>query len=167
MAQYCNEGQKTAVAAQTLYLGASISDFNLNMGWNGQRSQLSVKLVEDTVYNPQKNILGPYGSDIPKSEYRIDRDYKTGDHFLDCQSDEDCYRDEYGLRFDAKREEYKVSVNRGGETVEIPIKPSQERIPPGKIYYAWSATRGAFVSRYFVDIERNCNSFILTSFFFH
>ena len=149
MAQYCNEGRKTAVAAQTLYLGASISDFNLNMGWNGQRSQLSVKLVEDTVYNPQKNILGPYGSDIPGSSYNTN-DYPD-DHFLDCQSDEDCYRDEYALPFDAERKEYKVSVNRGGEKVEIPIKPSQERIPPGKIYYPWSARRGAFVSRYFVD----------------
>lgn len=32
---------------QTLFLGASIVDFNISMGWGGQPSQLSVTLVED------------------------------------------------------------------------------------------------------------------------
>jgi hypothetical protein len=32
---------------QTLFLGASIADFNLNMGWGGQPSQLTVTLIED------------------------------------------------------------------------------------------------------------------------
>ena len=148
MPQYCNEGQRKGVSAQTLYLGASVSDFNTNMGWNGQRSQLSVKLVEDQAYNPQKNILGTYGSDIPGTTYDVDN-YRP-DHFLDCDSDKDCYRDEYGLPFDANRAEYKVSVNRGGENVELPIKPSRERIPPGKVYYSWSSKNGAFVSKYWV-----------------
>ena len=43
MALPCSTG-KSSIAAQTLFLGASIADFNVNMAWGGRPSQLTVKL---------------------------------------------------------------------------------------------------------------------------
>ncbi len=46
MAKSCTDN-KTLIPAQTLFLGASVADFSVNMGWGGQASQLNVTLVED------------------------------------------------------------------------------------------------------------------------
>ena len=85
MALPCSTG-KSSIAAQTLFLGASIADFNVNMAWGGRPSQLTVKLVEDRspTCGPAQFNNGGYGDD----------------HFYDCSSDSDCFIDERGLAYD-------------------------------------------------------------------
>ena len=43
--QKCNNYDK--IIAQTLFLGASVSNFNVSKGWGGQPSQLTVNLIND------------------------------------------------------------------------------------------------------------------------
>jgi hypothetical protein len=43
--QKCNNYDK--IIAQTLFLGASVSNFNVSKGWGGQSSQLTVNLIDD------------------------------------------------------------------------------------------------------------------------
>ena len=40
-------GSTNKIVAQTLFLGASVSSFNVNLGWGSQPSQLTVNLIED------------------------------------------------------------------------------------------------------------------------
>lgn len=131
MATSCT-GNKTVIPAQTLFLGASVADFSLNMGWGGQASQLSVTLVEDG--NPFMcrqtmtggSATGPLIDPIVVNQGNFDAD----DHYHTCTSDTLCYMDESGKAYNPNRN-----------------PPSQEKIVPGKVYYAWTANKG-FVSRY-------------------
>ena len=52
--QRCNSYDK--IIAQTLFLGASVSNFNVSKGWGGQASQLTVNLVDDK--NPFACLVG-------------------------------------------------------------------------------------------------------------
>lgn len=51
---------------QTLFLGASIVDFNLSMGWGGQPSQLTVTLIEDNEGCSSGNMIS---SGYPQKVY--------------------------------------------------------------------------------------------------
>lgn len=50
--------------SQTQFLGASVSDFNMNMGWGGQASQLTVTLVEDKCGTGSGNAKVYYNTDV-------------------------------------------------------------------------------------------------------
>lgn len=54
--------QNNKEAAQTLFLGASVSSFNTSMGWGSQASQLTVNLVEDDNHT-ECHIGAPITSD--------------------------------------------------------------------------------------------------------
>lgn len=131
MATSCT-GNKTVIPAQTLFLGASVADFSLNMGWGGQASQLSVTLVEDG--NPfmcrDTTPGGGTGGSLIDPIVVNGGSFDTNNHYHICNSDTSCYMDESGRPF-----------NPNGNP------PSQERIVPGKVYYAWTPNNG-FVSRY-------------------
>jgi hypothetical protein len=107
MAQSC--GQRSSLAAQTLFLGASIADFNVNMAWGGRPSQLSVKLIEDR---------------LPCSVSPFNGGDYIDNHFHVCNSDEDCYIDENGLSYSTQD--------------TLSRKKSKEKIVPGKVYYVWT-----------------------------
>ena len=132
MATPCPPISKTVIPAQTLFLGASVSDFTLSMGWGGAESQLTVTLVEDT------NSVCGTGSDgstgPPKPQIGVNGgSFDEDNHYHTCNSDETCYMDENGKPF-----------NPNG------TPPSQERVVPGKVYYAWNSQKG-FVSKYWKD----------------
>ena len=124
----CYRG-KTNIAAQTLFLGASVADFNTDMGWGGNRSRLSVKLVED--------FSGACGN---LSQFNVSRgdisrfDYNEINHYFDCETDEACYIDENGNNYDPKRK----------------VNPSKEKVVPGKLYFSWTSKKG-FASKYWQD----------------
>jgi len=124
MAKSCTDN-KTLIPAQTLFLGASVADFSVNMGWGGQASQLNVTLVED---------FSPACTGIPQIVTR-GGSYDADNHYHDCNSDRECYMDEKGMPY-----------NPDGNP------PSQERVVPGKVYYAWTNNNG-FVSRYWRNAD--------------
>ena len=125
MALNCQQG-KTNIAAQTLFLGASVADFNVSMGWGGRPSQLSVKLIEDR--NPF--CIDANGTRI--NAFPSASSY-ANDHYHTCATDEDCFIDETGAQYDATKD-----------------PPSKDKIVPGKVYYVWTAANG-FVSKYWTD----------------
>jgi hypothetical protein len=130
MALSCSSN-KTIIPAQTLFLGASIADFSVNMGWGGQASQLSVTLVEDGNPFMCRNTSPGGGSNGSLIDPIVVNggSFDTDNHYHTCSSDTACYMDEKGRPF-----------NPNGNP------PSQERIVPGKVHYAW--TSNGFVSRY-------------------
>ena len=129
MAKSCSTNSKTFIPAQTLFLGASVADFNVNMGWGGQSSQLTVTLVEDA--NPVCGTGSDGSTGPPKPQIVVNGgSFDEDNHYHTCDSDETCYMDENGKPF-----------NPNG------TPPSQERIVPGKVYYAWNNQKG-FVSKY-------------------
>lgn len=124
MATSCTN-TKTVIPAQTLFLGASVADFSVNMGWGGQSSQLNVTLVED---------FSPACTGIAQIVTR-GGSYDSDNHYHDCASDTECYMDEGGRPY-----------NPNGNP------PSQERIVPGKVYYKWDNNQG-FVSKYWREAD--------------
>lgn len=90
--QQCFKDKKIA---QTLFLGASISNYNTSLGWGSQPSQLSVNLVEDKT-SPYCDINGrPIASQFATYQGEI-----TPNHYHDCV-DDDCYMLADGRRFDS------------------------------------------------------------------
>ena len=84
----CDASQK--VVAQTLFLGASVSNFSINMGWGGQASQLTVNLIEDqgcSAHDPQ--FVNTYAPNNPN-------------HYHDCTGNA-CYMGEDGQMYDSDR----------------------------------------------------------------
>ena len=113
---------------QTLFLGASVSSFNSNMGWGGSGSSLTVELVEDN----QPFVCYPEGSSSPIAQYPTTLVY-ADDHYYTCGAplNDSCYVNEKG-------EVYNSNAIPAHTTKNI----------PGKLYYAW--TESGLVSRYWV-----------------
>lgn len=56
----CNfDFKKVGPFNQTIFLGCSISDFNINLGWGADASTCTIKLVEDTARHPQDASYAP------------------------------------------------------------------------------------------------------------
>jgi hypothetical protein len=49
---------------QTLFLGCSISNFNMSLGWSSDASTLTLSLVEDRAYHPSSSVYGPLKSRV-------------------------------------------------------------------------------------------------------
>lgn len=58
---------------QTLFLGCSITNFNMSLGWSAEQSTLTVSLVDDKSYHPLSNKFGPLDSRV-----RSTNDDRTG-----------------------------------------------------------------------------------------
>lgn len=90
----CNTNKKIA---QTLFLGASVANFNVSLGWGSQPSQLSVNLIEDKVSSYCDNYGEPIAASFPP--------YQNGEieenHYHDCV-DDDCYMLPDGKPFDSE-----------------------------------------------------------------
>lgn len=121
----CSEDSSpgSKIQAQTLFLGATVLSFNVNMGWDGQASSLTVELIEDKqpvqCYIPQ-----PYSpSSVPLPQYK-ENSYPDN-HYYTCTGNS-CYVDENGNAYNP------------------PI--SLEKKVPGKIYHVF--TDQGVVSRY-------------------
>lgn len=106
--QPCNNDKKIA---QTLFLGASVANFNTSLGWGIQPSQLTVNLIEDKV-SPFCDKYGqPISSQFPRYSGKV-----IPNHYHDCLGD-DCYMIADGSPFDSSKHAY------------------SDRLTLGKVYY--------------------------------
>jgi len=115
---------------QTLFLGASVLSFNVNMGWGGQPSSLNVELIEDTV--PGCSFDKTSGDPIePPPMFK----QKIGgiNHYYNCQGD-DCFVDENGDRYNSRR-----------------TPPPTQKNYPGKLYFKYMGS--TLVSDYWRDAD--------------
>jgi hypothetical protein len=124
--------------AQTLFLGASVSSFNTSLGWGNQPSQLTVNLIEDDfAYGCGKDPPAPPapGSGM-YDQYLTSRAAAnprlttySDNHYYTCAGDA-CY------------------INKpDGVAFNNTTHQLEDRILPGKVYYALDPTAG-LVSRY-------------------
>lgn len=115
-------GNENKIIAQTLFLGASVSSFNISKGWSGQPSQLTVNLIEDDtppecVKDNKAHKQFPPPTGLTASE-GYSTDYPP-DHYYTC-SGADCY----------------VTPSGTGATEETPLA---DRMVPGKVYCQYRA----------------------------
>ena len=109
---------------QTLFLGASVSSFNANMGWGGSDTRITVELVDDN----QPSAC--YVAGFPLPAYPTNLEYGDN-HYYECgaPANDSCY------------------VNERGEPYDSNALPAHAtRNVPGKLYYLWAGNR--YVSKY-------------------
>lgn len=95
--QPCNNNKKIA---QTLFLGASIANFNTSLGWGDQSSQLTVNLIEDKASGFCNTSGAALFSQFPNSRG------VSPNHYHDCVGD-DCYMLPDGTPFNSADNDYK------------------------------------------------------------
>jgi hypothetical protein len=60
MADYCSGSyREIGPYSQTLFLGCSITNFNMSIGWGADASSITINLVEDNSYHPNSAKFGP------------------------------------------------------------------------------------------------------------
>ena len=91
--QKCNNDKKIA---QTLFLGASVSNFNVSLGWGSQASQLTVNLIEDKA----SSFCDPNGQPLASQFANYAGGAPASNHYHDCIGD-DCYMLADGSPFDS------------------------------------------------------------------
>lgn len=129
----CTDYSSGKITGQHLFLGATVLSFNVNMGWGGSPSTLTVELIEDkqpiTCYDNYENggINSP-GSPLPHHATTTYPD----NHYKTCVGN-DCYVDELGRS-------YNPNLN----------PPPKEQRVPGKVYYAINSD-GDIVSKYWLN----------------
>ena len=103
-------------AAQTLFLGASVSSFNTSMGWGSQASQLTVNLVEDDNHT-ECHVGAPITLDgNVQSQFPSAGGFGI-DHYNTCIGD-NCY------------------INAlDGSSFNPSLHKIENKIIPGKVYY--------------------------------
>jgi hypothetical protein len=74
-------------SGQTLFLGASIVSYSVNVGWGGNKGSLQVELIED--FQPHKFY--------DTNHYNSQNSYPDN-HYYNC-IDDDCYTDELGIKY--------------------------------------------------------------------
>jgi hypothetical protein len=121
--------------AQTLFLGASVSSFNCNLGWSGQPSQVTVNLVDDlsTVScGFSRQFATPANGAYPDN------------HHYTCNGDA-CYIDRDGSPW--------ASGQIGKTRQDGSVIYADDKMIPGKVYYCFSDTNSNLdpvVSRYWL-----------------
>jgi len=114
------------IPAQTLFLGASITNINTSVGWGGGSSTLQVELVED--FQPTRFANVPHYTSYSYSD----------NHYYTCVGDNNCYVDELGRPYNSDRPPF----------VDGMRDDPKEKNVPGKIYYEW--VNNQFVSKYWI-----------------
>lgn len=107
--------------AQTLFLGASVSNYNTSLGWGSQPAQLTVNLIEDKVSPYCDANLRPIASQFARYQGEI-----PPNHYHDC-IDDDCYMLPDGKPFDSKN--YDISARRTLGKVYYKIYASPPVVP--------------------------------------
>ena len=127
----CNDNK---TAAQTLFLGASVSSFNTSMGWGSQPSQCTVSLIEDD--NHTECHIGaptsPLGNE--QSQFSSATTFNIN-HYHDCIGDA-CYVNAIdGIKFNPA------------------IHQIENKMLPGKVYYEFftSQYKDAIGSKYWYN----------------
>lgn len=64
---------------QTLFLGCSVTNFNMSLGWGGEASTLTVSLVEDRAFHAQSQLYGKADNEL--NRVTNDANLKTPDGF--------------------------------------------------------------------------------------
>lgn len=116
-------------AIQTLFLGASVLSYNVNMGWGGQPSSLTVELLNDSMPGCSTD---QDGNPVEPPPLFKKRNYPVN-HFYDCIGN-DCFIDEYG-------DIYRPNKN------PAPRKKDY----PGKLYFKYE--NGKLVSDYWYKAD--------------
>lgn len=119
--------------AQTLFLGASVADFNVSLGWGGQASSVNLSLVRD---------FSPYSSKIANSSTLP---CVFGSQYINHNSGNsppNHYHDVAGS-----------DDNLYLQTSDGPVKDKMSGIGilRGKVRYAWNSGLKKFVSYYWTD----------------
>lgn len=132
---------KSKLIAQTVFLGASVSSFNCNLGWSGQPSQVTVNLVEDiSTARPDDTFTACDFSQqfaTPVNSY-------SDNHYYDCSND-DCYVDRDGSAW--------AKGQIGKTRQDGSIIYADDKLVPGKVYYHFSNSNDYLdpvVSRYWL-----------------
>lgn len=121
--------------AQTLFLGASVTSFNTSIGWEGQPSQLTVNLLEDTF---DKDCAGS----APGSPSNAKSGDGLYDQFVPGSFDDNHYHACQGVNCFADKKTGQTA------TTNTPI---ENRIIPGKVYY--TMTNAGLISRYWYKTD--------------
>ena len=127
----CNNNK---TAAQTLFLGASVSSFNTSMGWGSQPSQCTVSLIEDDNHT-ECHIGAPinlFGNE--QSQFSSATNFDIN-HYYDCIGDA-CYVNAIdGIPFNSA------------------IHQIENKMLPGKVYYEFftSEYKDAIGSKYWYN----------------
>ena len=88
--------------AQTLFLGASVANFNISQGWGSQSSQLSVNLIPDIASSYCDDNNRPLARQFAVYDGKI-----PSNHYHDCVGD-DCYMLADGSQFDSEQHDYSL-----------------------------------------------------------
>jgi hypothetical protein len=132
----CSGGEQKIIA-QTLFLGASVTNYNSNMGWTGQPSQLTVNLVSDEASAPC--VL----NGAPQAQFSSLT--FPDNHYYTCAGDA-CY-------IDSRNNSTWSSSNIGTTRADGSIVKDEDRIIPGKVYYDFNSSRAGIdpvVSKYHI-----------------
>jgi hypothetical protein len=134
------------IIAQTLFLGASVSNFNISKGWGGQASQLTVNLIDDKtvpscVVNAVRDAYGNVVSgDIIKqfppptalsvavdtlAGLSLDPTGKPINHYHDCVGITGCYVDTEG----------NTATTGTDPTTGKEATKAEDIMVPGKVFY--------------------------------
>ena len=155
------------IIAQTLFLGASVSNFNISKGWGGQASQLTVNLIDDKtvpscVVNAVRDAYGNVVSgDIIKqfppptalsvavdtlAGLSLDPTGKPINHYHDCVGITGCYVDTEG----------NTATTGTDPTTGKEATKAEDIMVPGKVFYefipGYKEPSGIF-SKYWVDSD--------------
>ena len=129
------------IIAQTLFLGASVSNFNASKGWGGQPSQLTVTLVEDFStqcgFTQQLDLTtSPELDTAVDTALGFNTDTKNfpANHYHTCAGDS-CYVE-------------KVT----GAPFNSSTMRSEDRMVPGKVFYEYNNANGIF-SKYWYNSD--------------
>lgn len=142
-------GYTDKIIAQTLFLGASVSSVNVNKGWSGQPSTLTVNLIEDNTPPPcvvggktHKQFPPPTGLQAATSfSARSYQDGYAPDHYHTCIND--CYIDSLGNPI-------------ASDSDDPDAPPREQWMVPGKVFYQYmSGSNGsqAVYSRYWKNSD--------------
>jgi hypothetical protein len=58
---------------QTLFLGCSLTNFNMNLGWGADASSITISLVSDPAYHPASNKYGPLNTLVASTNANTNR----------------------------------------------------------------------------------------------
>lgn len=95
--------------AQTLFLGASVSNYNNSLGWGSQSSQLTVNLIEDKA----SAFCNESGEPIARQFAASKKSRKIPlNHYHDCDGD-DCYMLDNGDKFDSSKHDNRIKRTLG------------------------------------------------------
>ena len=128
----CTPGYINKPVAQTVFLGASVADFNTNLGWGSQASSVTVSLVRDSTYFNNSWKRQKTTTDcLFKAQYPALSGGQAPHHYHETNGDDLYARDA------------------DGEIIKS--KMTGQKMLKGKVKYGWNNGRNQFCSTYWIN----------------